>query len=132
MDMVEIGNYVSMAGTVQIGAMEHPLYDLSTNTYLCKKLPKTKRTVIGHDVWIASQVIIMQGIKIGNGAVVGGNSFVNKDVPPYAVVAGSPAKIIKYRFSQDVIDDLQKSRYWEFPPKEACKILDEIRKKYSM
>ena len=132
MDGVEIGNYISMAGTVQIGAMEHPYMDLSPNTYLCKMPPSTKHTVIGHDVWVASQVIIRQGIKIGDGAVIGGNSFVNKDVPPYAVVAGTPAKVIKYRFSQDVIDDLQKSRYWEYPPKEARKILDEIRLKYSI
>lgn len=128
----EIGNYVSMAGMVQIGAMEHPYWDLSTNTYLCKELPVTKKTKIGNDVWIASQVVIRQGVTIGDGAVIGANSFVNKDVPPYSVVVGSPARVLKYRFSDTIIEELQKSRYWEFPPKKARKILVEIRNRYSM
>lgn len=123
----EIGNYLSLGGSVQIGAMEHPVLDLSTNTFLCKNYPTSKKTIIGNDVWIAGQSIIKQGVHIGNGAVIGANSFVNTDIPPYAVAVGSPAKVIKYRFTEEIRAALSESKYWEFPPAEAKRILNEIR-----
>ena len=127
----EIGNYVSLGGWVQIGAMEHPVTDLSPNTLLCHEYPQSKRTVIGHDVWIAGQSIIKQGVHIGNGAVIGANSFVNKDIPPYAVAVGSPAKVIKFRFSNMIQEELERSKYWENPPEKAKDILNAIRNRYN-
>lgn len=127
----DLGNYVSLGGGVQIGAMEHPVTDLSTNTFLCDSYPHGKKTTIEDDVWIAGQSIIRQGVTIGLGAVVGANSFVNKDVPPFAVVVGSPAKVIKYRFSKEIQDELLASRYWEYSPNKAREILDNIRKRYN-
>ena len=126
-----IGNYVSIAPGVFIGGLEHPVNDLSTNTRLSNKYTRNQVT-IGHDVWIAAQSSIRCGVTIGQGAVVGANSFVNKDVPPYAIVAGSPAKIIKYRFSEEIINDLIASNYYQLVPEEAMKELEQIRLKHNI
>lgn len=121
----EIGSYSSIAPQVQIGGMEHPHWDASTSTYLSDEA-KQAFTSIGHDVWIGAAAIIKAGVKIGDGAVVGANSFVNKDVPPYAIVIGSPAKILKYRFDERTIAKLEASRYWGLKPEQARRILSKI------
>ena len=122
------GNYCSFAADVQIGGMEHPLYEYSTSAQLYKdKCISEKDTIIGNDVWIAAGAIIRQGVIIGDGAVIGANSFVNADVPPYAIVAGSPAKIIKYRFEKTVIAQIQATNYWNLSPKHARMILDNLK-----
>lgn len=74
--------------------------------------------VIGNDVWIGAKSTIMSGIKISDGAVVGAGSTVTKDVPPYAIVAGNPAKIVKYRFSEDIIEKLLQIKWWEWDEKK--------------
>lgn len=69
---------------------------------------------IGHDVWLGHNSIIMPNVKeIGTGAVIGAGAVVNKDVPPYAVVVGNPARVVRYRFEKCIIDDLLKSKWWE-------------------
>lgn len=129
----DIGNYCSIAPGVQIGGMEHAIYDLSTNTWLTNKGDDTKRTTIGPDVWIAAGSIIRQGVCIGQGAVVGANSFVNKDVPPYAIVVGSPAKIVRYRFETDVIDELMNVDFQlNTPPDIVHNKLEVIRRKFNL
>ena len=70
--------------------------------------------IIENDVWIGAKSTIMSGVKIGNGAVVGACSVVTKDVPPYAIVAGNPAKIVKYRFSENQIKDLLEIKWWDW------------------
>lgn len=67
---------------------------------------------IGNDVWIGARVTILEGVNIGDGAIVAAGSVVNKDVPPYAIVAGVPAKVIKYRFSEEIIYNLLKLQWW--------------------
>lgn len=122
-----IGNYTCIAPSCQIGGMEHPYWDLSISPLLSDKYVFGKQTIIGHDVWIAADCIIRQGIIIGDGAVVGANSFVNKDVPPYAIVVGSPARILKYRFDESTIAELETTRYWENKPKRARSMLSKIK-----
>ena len=129
---VIMGNYCSIASQVLIGGMEHSIKQISTSTKLSDGCINDVTTSIGNDVWIGSQVVIKQGVKIGNGAVVGANSFVNKDVPPYAIVVGSRAKISKFRFSEDLIAEIEKSRYWDFRPKEAKQIIKRISSKYNL
>lgn len=124
---VEIGNYTSIAAFVVIGAMEHSHWALSTSTHLSSEGYSDKMTIIGNDVWIGTNCVIRQGITIGHGAVIGANSFVNKDVPPYAIVFGSPAKIYKYRFTDTIIRKLLDSDYWKYNPSKAKVILHKIK-----
>lgn len=75
-----------------------------------------------NDVWVGTNVTIMPGCNIiGNGAIIGGVSVVTHDVPPYAIVAGNPAKILRYRFDEDIIKKLEESKWWELE-------LDELKK----
>ena len=123
----EIGAFCSIADGVIIGGAQHPLNWVSTSPVFYKAdggtglhlgsldIPKNKRTIIGHDVWIGHRAILMQGITIGNGAVIGAGAVVTKDVPPYAIVAGVPAKIIRYRFDENTIAQLQSTQWWTLP-----------------
>lgn len=70
--------------------------------------------IIGNDVWIGEDALILSGTRIGDGAVVGARSLVKGEVPPYAVVAGNPARVVRYRFGQETIDELLRLRWWEW------------------
>lgn len=135
----EIGSFCSIANGFIAGGAKHPLewlstspvfYDVSggTNYHLGHlTIEPTVRTYIGNDVWIGSRAIILQGVHIGTGAVVGAGAVVTKDIPPYAVVAGCPAKIIKYRFDSDIICRLLKSEWWllqDFQLKKLAKYMN--------
>lgn len=137
-----IGRYCSFGEEVQIGRHPHPMHWVTTSPFLYtpytgvldQPLPPgveltphkdfkrstrpvvAKITNIGNDVWIGHGAFVLPGVTIGDGAVVAAMSVVTKDVPPYAVVAGSPAKVVKMRFADDKIAALQASRWWEFAP----------------
>ncbi|WP_371370430.1 CatB-related O-acetyltransferase [Pseudomonas sp. QL9] len=126
LDVARIGRYCSIATGVVIGQgrHSHPMDWLTTHNFpsnpqLLRR--PTKRhapripTVIGNDVWIGRDVLILDGVTVGTGSVIGAQSLVNKDVPPYAIVAGSPARVIRYRFSPEAIERLLASRWWELP-----------------
>lgn len=74
----------------------------------------SKPTIIGNDVWVGTGAVILAGINIGDGAVVAAGSVITKDIPPYAIVGGVPAKIIKYRYDERLIERLLKSKWWEY------------------
>lgn len=119
---IMIGNYCSIAHNVTIMEFFHNTETLSTS-FLNKKIDGklsfedtwSKGSIeIGSDVWIGAGVTILSGVKIGNGAIIGANSVVNKDVPDFAIVVGNPARIIKYRFEKEIIDELLKIKWWEY------------------
>ncbi len=83
-------------------------------------------TIIGHDVWIGNSATIMQGVKIGDGAIIGTNSLVTKDVEPYTVVGGNPAKEIRKRFDNETISFLLKLKWWDWPVVKITQHLDLI------
>lgn len=138
----EIGRYCSFGENVQIGRQNHPTHWASSSPafYLHDRLfdvgsgftggqdfrqfrpsppqqpTHLRRTKIGHDVWIGHGAYICAGITIGTGAVVAAHAVVTKDVPPYAVVAGNPAVIKKYRLSPELISPMLKSCWWDFAP----------------
>jgi len=84
--------------------------DAYTPTY-----PPEKDTIIGNDVWLGHDATVMPGVNVGNGAIIGTNAVVTKDVPAYAVVAGNPAKIIRMRFDESTICQLQEIAWWHWP-----------------
>lgn len=126
----EIGKYCSIAFNCQIGMWEHPIDYISTSpyTYASSNLfgfdaiwKHKEGPVIGNDVWIGSNSIILRGVVVGDGAIIGAGSIVTKDIPPYAVVVGAPAKIIKYRFDEEKIETLKKFKWWDFSEEELKK-----------
>lgn len=116
---LKIGNYVSIAQNVSfILNAEHYINHISTFPFKVKILHVEESEsfgkgdiVIDDDVWIGYGATIMSGVHIGQGAVIASGAVVTKDVPPYTIVGGVPAKIIKYRFSQDMINELRKVDY---------------------
>ncbi len=119
-----VGNYSSLAHYIHfIIGLNHDAKRVSTYPFResgkwCDNYPKIStgkhQVMIGHDVWIGAQVTIMGGVHIGNGAIIGANTMVASDIPPYAVAVGNPAKVIKYRFSQDIIDKLRIIKWWNW------------------
>jgi len=124
-DHVKIGAFCSISDNVYIGGAEHPIDWVSTSPAFHnvkhssprarlyrEKLPERKITEIGNDVWLGHGVCIKEGVKIGDGAVVAMGAVVTKNVDAYAVVAGVPAKIIKYRFDEATRQGLIDSKWW--------------------
>lgn len=142
-----IGKYCSIAGNVVIGIGNHPLNWLSTSPFFYMKFlgwrkeneyrDKVPPTFIGNDVWIGQGALIKDSITIGDGAVIGAGAVVVKDVPPYAVVGGVPAHIIKYRFDEKIIAELLKLKWWDLdeeiikqiPYQDITSAIDFLKKK---
>lgn len=117
-----VGRYCSIAHGVRVMNRNHPMDFRSTHAFFfnpelgrCKEdLVDFTPLEIGNDVWIGTNALIMPNVrKIGDGAVVAAGAVVNKDVPPYAVVVGNPARVVRFRFPENVIAQLQASRWWE-------------------
>lgn len=89
-------------------------------------VPKMKRCNIGNDVWLGKNVIITNGANIGNGVIAGANSVITKDIPDYAVVVGAPARIIRYRFSPEQIEGLNKIAWWDWSDEEIRDRYDDF------
>ncbi len=139
-----IGNFCSIADNVTIGITNHPLNWVSTSPAFyygkdsipkdmaCKEYnPPINKTVIGSDVWIGRSVIVKGGISIGTGAVVGMGSIVTKDVPPYSIAVGVPARVIGYRFDENTRKRLLDTKWWDKSKDEICHLahyMDDVEK----
>lgn len=120
-----IGRFCSIAMGCRIGLKDHPMDRVSTHPFTYSRkygyrpdnegLPgiSDRTTEIGNDVWIGANVTVLAGVRIGDGAVLGVNSLVTKDVPPYAIVYGSPARLVRYRFEEATIARLQALAWWD-------------------
>ena len=139
-----IGRFCAIGPNVMIGMPEHsvnsisphiifPNYDCNWANPFCnyarnnrmidiirkkqtQELSSKNMIIIGNDVWIGGNATILRGVTIGDGAIIAAGAVVTKDVPPYAIVGGIPAKIIKYRFDQEIINKLLELKWWEFGP----------------
>ncbi len=139
---VEVGNFCSIGPHVQVGLAPHPTRDFVSiyPAFYSNKNPgcpiafrenKTfddavPKTILANDIWIGANVIIPGGITIGTGAIVAAGAVVVKDVPPYAVVGGNPATIIRYRFSEGQINALLLSEWWNWPIEEIRQQVDDF------
>lgn len=149
---VKIGRYTTIAETARIGACNHPIYFLTGHavSYVSQNIFKDaaykkirennkqnknviefeKRQkiddkyycVIGNDVYIGTNVVILSGVTIGDGAVIGAGAIVTKDVPPFAIVVGCPAKILKYRFNDNIINELLNLKWWNLDTKDLINL----------
>lgn len=130
---LKIGKFCSIAnGVIFLLGGEHrsdfittyPFNALLKNFEYIGGHPHTKGDItIGNDVWIGSEAKILSGVTINDGSIIGANSIVTKDVPPYSIVAGNPASIIKYRFEEETIEKLLKIKWWDFDEKEIINII---------
>ena len=119
-----IGKYCSISWNVSIGGANHQIERLSSaplHRVIEGIIPeeyksfKEEKITIGNDVWIGSGVSILRGVTIGDGAVIAAGAVVTKDVPPYAIAGGVPAKILKFRFDKTVVEELLKIQWWDWP-----------------
>jgi len=132
----KIGSFCSIGQNCSIGIGKHPTKDfISTHPIFFSSLKQSQITfceqtifkefeeiIIENDVWIGANVIILDGVKISNGSVIAAGSIVTKDVPPYAIVGGVPAKVIKFRFSELEILKLLELKWWNLSIEQLRKI----------
>jgi len=127
----EIGKFANIAANVRIGPTAHPydrpslhhftyrpaMYGFSeTDDSVFFEERCSRKAVIGHDTWIGHGAIIMPEVTIGNGAIVGAGAVVTKDVPPYSIVTGIPATVVKYRFPEEIQEALEAIKWWHWSP----------------
>jgi virginiamycin A acetyltransferase len=118
-----IGRFCSIGPYAIIGMPDHPTNYPATSPMLygsrnifgrpCSWNDFPSPPVIGSDVWIGAHAFVKQGVRIGHGAIVGASAVVTRDVPPYAIVAGVPARVIRYRFAPEIVEELLRSCWWE-------------------
>jgi phosphonate metabolism protein (transferase hexapeptide repeat family) len=137
----EIGRFCSIAAHTRVNPGNHPLdrvalnhftyrssaYDLGEDDAGFFDWRRSHRVTLGHDVWIGHGAIILPGVSIGTGAAIGAGAVVSKDVPPFAVVAGVPARILRYRFTPQAQAALLRIAWWDWPHEKLAECLHDFR-----
>lgn len=140
----KMGKFCSIGKNCELGAFDHPTTWLSSSAvqynlklhfpdyvedFDQKKIVRPKETIFGNDVWVGSLAVVKRGLNIGDGAIIAGGSVVVRDVPPYAIVGGVPAKVLKYRFEEETIEDLMNLQWWDMDVEDLKDIsFDDIDK----
>jgi phosphonate metabolism protein (transferase hexapeptide repeat family) len=137
-----VGKFTSIASNVRINALDHPMDRVSQhnmtyrpNEYFVgakidkgfRELRQSQRVTVGHDVWIGHGAIILPGISIGHGAVIAAGAVVTRNVEPYAIVAGVPAKRIKWRFDKETQEKLIALAWWDWGHDKLAEAVDDMR-----
>ena len=127
-EKLHVGAYSSLGSTFLLGG-KHAVDAITTYPHRINwRMPgagedgfptPTGDTHVGSDCWVCPGALVMSGVTIGDGAIVGGGSVVTKDVPPYAIVGGNPAKVIRYRFTEEQIAALLEIRWWDWPDEDV-------------
>jgi len=137
-----IGKFCSIAANSRINALEHPIERITQhklsyrpNEYFrwlgvdaaFRERRQAKAVTIGNDVWIGHGAVIMPGISVGNGAIVGANAVVTKDVPAYMIVAGVPAKTLRRRFAAEIAARIENLAWWDWAPEKLAKAVPDMQ-----
>ena len=139
-DRLIIGKYCALARDVKfiMNGANHKISGFSTFPFFifgngwevaapqANELPNKGDTIVGNDVWLGYDVLVMPGVQIGSGAIVASRSVVVSDVPPYAVVGGNPGRVIRQRFSDEVVSALLEIEWWNWPVEKVTRHLHAI------
>ncbi|WP_200413847.1 CatB-related O-acetyltransferase [Arcobacter sp. FWKO B] len=136
-----IKNFVNIASYVRINPSQHPMHWASQHHIQYRKemfgvgiddesffeWRRERKVIIGNDVWLGHNVVVMGNVTIGDGAVIGSSSVVTKDIPPFAIAVGNPAKVIRYRFDESTIQSLQKIAWWDWSYEQIKIAIDDFK-----
>jgi phosphonate metabolism protein (transferase hexapeptide repeat family) len=137
-----IGKFCAIAANVRINALEHPVERVTQhkisyrpNEYFrflgvdqaFRERRRGKPVTIGHDVWIGHGAVILPGVTVGNGAVIGANAVVSRDVAPYTIVAGVPAKVLRPRFAPDIARRIEALAWWDWTPARLADAVPDMQ-----
>jgi phosphonate metabolism protein (transferase hexapeptide repeat family) len=138
----QIGKFCSIAANVRINALEHPMERVTThkityrpNEYFkflgidqaFRERRREKKVVIGNDVWVGHGAVVLPGVSIGDGAVIGANAVVSRDVAPYTIVAGVPAQPLRERFPREIATRLAALSWWDWPAEKLAEAIPDMQ-----
>ncbi|NKE48717.1 chloramphenicol acetyltransferase [Roseomonas frigidaquae] len=136
-----IGKFCSIASHTRINPGNHPLDRVALNHFTYRASAyglgpddagffdwrRGAHVTLGHDVWLGHGVIVLPGVSIGTGAAIGAGAVVTKDIPPFAIAVGNPARVLRFRFSEAVRESLQRIAWWDWPREQLASGLDDMR-----